>query len=58
MPDVEMTVTLLNLNYHVRGFNAIADLKAWLDENAASCDDFADHAVPAPPPEETGGRDG
>ena len=34
MPDVEDRITVRNLTYTVRGFNAIADLKKWLDENA------------------------
>lgn len=36
MPEVEIHVSILNLNYVVRGFSAIHELKEWLDEHASS----------------------
>jgi len=35
--DISLTVQILNLSYELRGFDAIRDLKLWLDANASSC---------------------
>ena len=33
-PEIELTVQIVNLIYRVRGFQAINELKTWLDEHA------------------------
>ena len=33
--EITLTVSMLNLIYEVRGFDAIRDLKHWLDEHAS-----------------------
>lgn len=49
MPEVELEVTILNVHYTLRGFRAIEDLKAWLDENASEArSDRDDAAAPQP----------
>jgi hypothetical protein len=35
MADIELQVQILNLTYTLRGFNAIRDLKEWLDQHAS-----------------------
>lgn len=50
MPDVVMEVHLINLRYELRGFDAIRELKKWLDEHASSIID-----VTVPERESSGG---
>jgi hypothetical protein len=46
VPDVELEVRILNLVYKLRGFQAIEELKAWLDEHASECrNEFAGEGV-------------
>lgn len=37
--EVVLSVTVLNLSYELRGFDAIRDFKLWLDEHASAVTD-------------------
>lgn len=55
MPEVELEVTILNVHYTLRGFRAIEDLEAWLNEHASEArSDSDDCAAPAPVPTPSG----
>ena len=47
--QIEYHVAILNLNYTLRGFDAIRELKLWLDEHASECQSFG-VSLNAPPP--------
>ena len=37
MTEIEYDLCILNLRYKIRGFDALRDLKLWLDEHASEC---------------------
>ena len=39
MPDVELRISILNINYTFRGFNAISDLKEFCDDRCSESRD-------------------
>jgi len=44
--EPELTVSILNLTYTLHGFDAIRDLKLWLDEHASDAWEQRHHPQP------------